>query len=64
MNIGDYADAQALADFIGEDSLRRVLTHAEAGQFNAPFGLIGTTDLDPSSSISYPRCWHALVQAA
>lgn len=35
MNIGDYADVQALADLIGDDSLRRVLTHAEAGQFNA-----------------------------
>lgn len=35
MNIGDYADVQALAAHIGDDSLREVLTHAEAGQFSA-----------------------------
>lgn len=34
MNIGDYADVQALSDEIGEDALREVLAHAEAGQFN------------------------------
>ena len=34
MNIGDYADVQALADQIGDDILRDVLTHAEAGQFS------------------------------
>ncbi len=34
MNIGDYADVQALAKHIGDDVLREVLIHAEAGQFS------------------------------
>lgn len=34
MNIGDYTDVQALVSLVGEDRLRDVLTHAEAGQFN------------------------------
>lgn len=34
MNIGDYADVQALADHVGEDALREVLQKAEIGQFN------------------------------
>lgn len=34
MNIGDYADVQALAVQVGDDVLREVLCHAEAGQFN------------------------------
>jgi hypothetical protein len=34
MNIGDYADVQALANQVGDEILRDVLTHAEAGQFN------------------------------
>jgi hypothetical protein len=34
MNIGDYADVQALASHIGNDVLRDVLIHAEAGQFS------------------------------
>ena len=34
MNIGDYADVQALVAEIGEDVLREVLARAEAGQFN------------------------------
>ncbi len=34
MNIGDYADVQTLASQIGDEVLREVLTHAEAGQFN------------------------------
>ncbi len=33
MNIGDYADVQALATQVGDDMLRQVLAHAEAGQF-------------------------------
>ncbi len=33
MNIGDYADVQALAHQVGDDVLRDVLTHAQAGQF-------------------------------
>lgn len=35
MNLGDYADVQALADQLGEEVLRAVVSHAEAGQFNA-----------------------------
>jgi len=34
MNIGDYADVQVLANQVGDEILRDVLTHAEAGQFN------------------------------
>lgn len=34
MNIGDYYDVQALASQAGDEVLRDVLTHAEAGQFN------------------------------
>lgn len=34
MNIGDYDDVQALASEVGEDVLREVLVHAEAGQFD------------------------------
>lgn len=35
MNIGDFDDAQALANSVGDDVLRGVLRAAEAGQFNA-----------------------------
>ena len=31
MNIGDYADVQALATLVGDEVLRDVLMHAEAG---------------------------------
>jgi hypothetical protein len=34
MNIGDYADVQTLASQVGDEALREVLIHAEAGQFN------------------------------
>ena len=34
MNIGDYADVQRLVSQVGDEVLREVLTHAEAGQFN------------------------------
>jgi hypothetical protein len=34
MNIGDYADVQLLAKLVGDEVLREVLSHAEAGQFN------------------------------
>ena len=34
MNIGDYADVQLLVSQLGDEVLREVLTHAEAGQFN------------------------------
>jgi len=33
MDIGDYEDVQRLAHAVGDDVLRDVLTHAEAGQF-------------------------------
>ena len=35
MNLGDYSDVQTLASQVGDDVLREVLIHAEAGQFNA-----------------------------
>lgn len=34
MNIGDYDDLQVLAEKVGDDVLRDVLTHAEAGEFD------------------------------
>lgn len=34
MDIGDYADVQSLANQVGDDVLREVIAHAEAGQFN------------------------------
>ena len=34
MNIGDWADVQALADQVGNEVLRKVLSHAEPGHFN------------------------------
>lgn len=34
MNMGDYADVQLLAELVGDEVLREVLTQAEAGQFN------------------------------
>jgi len=34
MNIGDYADVQSLVAQVGDEVLREVLTHAEAGEFN------------------------------
>ena len=34
MDIGDYADVQQLAHQVGDEVLREVLTHAQAGQFN------------------------------
>ena len=34
MNLGDYSDVQALVSQVGDEVLRDVLTHAEAGQFN------------------------------
>jgi len=34
MNIGDYADVQQLVHLIGDDRLREVVTHAQAGQFD------------------------------
>lgn len=34
MNMGDYTDVQILANQVGDDVLREVLSHAEAGVFN------------------------------
>ena len=34
MNIGDYDDVQWLNAQVGDDALRDVLSHAQAGQFN------------------------------
>lgn len=34
MNIGDYNDVQAMVGQLGDESLREVLVHAEAGQFD------------------------------
>lgn len=34
MNIGDYADVQSLVSQVGDEVLRDVLTHAQAGQFS------------------------------
>jgi hypothetical protein len=34
MDIGDYPDVQAMANRLGDQVLRDVLTHAQAGQFN------------------------------
>lgn len=34
MDIGDYDDVLSLRRLIGDDTLRTVLTHAEAGWFN------------------------------
>lgn len=35
MDIGDYDDVLTLTQQLGEDALKEVLTHAEAGQFSA-----------------------------
>jgi len=34
MDIGDYLDVQELAGEVGDETLRQVLTHAQAGQFS------------------------------
>ncbi len=34
MNVGDYADVQAMANEVGNEVLAQVLIHAEAGQFD------------------------------
>ena len=34
MNIGDYSDVQSLVAQVGDEVLRNVLAHAQAGQFN------------------------------
>lgn len=55
MNIGDYSDVQVLVSQVGDEVLREVLTHAEAGQFNERswaywhyrLGLAGMDNLPP-----------------
>ena len=34
MDIGDWDDVQALVSEVGDDALREVLAHAQAGQFS------------------------------
>lgn len=34
MAIGDYADVQQLAHLVGDDVLREVIAHAQAGEFD------------------------------
>ncbi len=34
MNLGDFDDVQDLAEQVGNEVLREVLTHADPGQFN------------------------------
>ena len=34
MHLGDYADVQRLAEAVGDDYLKAVLIHADAGQFD------------------------------
>ncbi len=34
MNIGDYTDVQQLANQVGDEVLREVIAHAQAGQFD------------------------------
>ena len=34
MDIGDFDDARALAEAVGDEYLRHVITHAEAGMFS------------------------------
>jgi len=34
MNVGDYADVQTLAHQVGDDVLRGVIAHAQAGEFS------------------------------
>jgi len=56
MNMGDYTDVQELADKIGDTVLRKVLTNAQAGQFNERswaywhyrLGLARVDDMPPS----------------
>jgi hypothetical protein len=58
MNIGDYGDMQMLANSVGDDVLRKVLSHAEAGQFDERswaywhyrLGLAGVDEVPPLPS--------------
>lgn len=58
MNIGDYADVQNLASQVGDEVLRDVISHAQAGQFhqrswaywNYRLGLASVDDLPPMPS--------------
>lgn len=58
MNMGDYADVQALVHEVGDSALRSVLAHAQAGQFSPRswaywhyrLGLAGVEQLPPLPS--------------
>jgi hypothetical protein len=55
MNIGEYADVQELAHEVGDDVLREVIAHAQAGQFgprswaywNYRLGLASVNEVPP-----------------
>lgn len=56
MNIGDYEDVQALIEAFGEETLRKIVRHAEVGQFNARSWAywhyrLGLIPLDASSAV-------------
>ena len=58
MNIGDYADVQDLVSQVGDEVLRDVISHAQAGQFdqrswaywNYRLGLASVDHLPPMPS--------------
>jgi hypothetical protein len=62
MDIGDYDDVQALVSQVGDEVLREVLRHAEAGQFNerswtywhCRLGLSGVEDVPPLPVRKFP----------
>lgn len=54
MNIGEYSDVQMLANEIGDDALRSVLSHAECGQFDKRSWVYWHCRLDLSSFDNVP----------
>jgi hypothetical protein len=62
MDIGDYDDVQALVLQVGDEVLREVLRHAEAGQFNERswtywhyrLGLAGVDEVPPLPLRRFP----------
>ena len=62
MDIGDYEDVQTLASQLGDEMLRQVLTHAEAGQFSERSWAywhyrLGLADLDQIPPLPVRRCF-------
>jgi len=60
MNIGDYSDVQALVSQVGDQALREVLIHAQAGQFNERSWAywhyrLGLSDLDQVPALPVRR---------